>query len=128
MIDWLKTFHDSAVGGAWSFLVRGVIRLVNSDNERDLRLYLIHTGLLGPRVPSIRKMTGVISVFRDCLIEGRRPLQGEEVEGNNRSVMPLDILGRTRATLTRSTSSILARKSSGNLFNTRRDGDRSLEL
>ena len=42
--------------------------------------------------------------------------------------MPLDILGRTRATLTRSTSSILARKSSGNLFNARRDGDRSLEL
>ena len=23
-------------GGAWPFLVRGVVRLVNSDNERDL--------------------------------------------------------------------------------------------
>ena len=25
-------------GGAWPFLVRGVICLVNSDNERDLNL------------------------------------------------------------------------------------------
>jgi len=26
------------IGGAWSFLVRGLLCLVNSDNERDLDL------------------------------------------------------------------------------------------
>lgn len=37
-IDRLKLFLDSVGGGAWPFLVGGVICLVNSDNERDLRL------------------------------------------------------------------------------------------
>ena len=37
-IDRLKIFLDSMGGGAWPFLVRGVICLVNSDNERDLTL------------------------------------------------------------------------------------------
>ena len=37
-IDRLKIFLDSMGGGAWPFLVRGVICLVNSDNERDLIL------------------------------------------------------------------------------------------
>ena len=37
--------------------------------------------------------------------------------------MPLDVLGRTRATLTHATSTTLARQSSGNLDNVRRDGD-----
>ena len=32
-------------GGAWSFLVGGVICLVNSDNERDLNLLNSQTGL-----------------------------------------------------------------------------------
>jgi len=35
-MDRLKSFLDIASGGAWPFLVRGVICLVNSDNERDL--------------------------------------------------------------------------------------------
>jgi len=35
MIDRLKPFLDFLTGGAWPFLVRGVILLVNSDNERD---------------------------------------------------------------------------------------------
>ena len=35
-IDRLKFFLDSMHGGAWPFLVGGVICLVNSDNERDL--------------------------------------------------------------------------------------------
>jgi hypothetical protein len=38
-----------------------------------------------------------------------------EVGGNNRSVMPLDVLGRTRATLTGSTSSSWAPTGLGNL-------------
>lgn len=33
-------FHDSSGSGAWPFLVRGVICLVNSDNERDLNLLI----------------------------------------------------------------------------------------
>ncbi len=37
-IDRLKIFLDSMGGGAWPFLVGGVICLVNSDNERDLSL------------------------------------------------------------------------------------------
>jgi hypothetical protein len=32
-------------GGAWPFLVGGVICLVNSDNERDLNLLNSHTYL-----------------------------------------------------------------------------------
>ncbi len=37
-IDRLKIFLDSMGGGAWSFLVGGLICLVNSVNERDLSL------------------------------------------------------------------------------------------
>ena len=46
MIDRLKSFLDFTEGGAWSFLVRGVIRLVNSVNERDLNLLIKVQGLL----------------------------------------------------------------------------------
>ena len=51
-IDRLKIFLDFAGGGAWPFLVGGVICLVNSVNERDLDLlnrphnHLLVTGLL----------------------------------------------------------------------------------
>ena len=34
----MKIFLDYLVGGAWPFLVGGVICLVNSVNERDLSL------------------------------------------------------------------------------------------
>ncbi len=37
-IDRLKIFLGSMGGGAWPFLVGGVICLVNSVNERDLDL------------------------------------------------------------------------------------------
>ena len=37
-IDRLKIFLDSMGGGAWPFLVGGVICLVNSVNEQDLDL------------------------------------------------------------------------------------------
>ncbi len=37
-IDRLKIFLDSMGGGAWPFLVGGVICLVNSVNERGLDL------------------------------------------------------------------------------------------
>ena len=36
----MKFFHDLVNGGAWPFLVRGVICQVYSDNERDLNLLI----------------------------------------------------------------------------------------
>src|SRR6202000_2573531 len=51
-----------------------------------------------------------------------------EVRGNNRSVMPLDVLGRTRATLTEPTSSSPWSKGLGNLVKLCRAGDRALQL
>ena len=100
-------------GGAWPFLVGGVICLVNSVNERD---------------PRLLNSVGNAYALLFLLLRGTFGDQPKEVGGNNRSVMPLDVLGRTRATLTHSTSSILPRKGSGNLYNLCRDGDRSLEL
>ena len=51
-----------------------------------------------------------------------------EVGGNNRSVMPLDVLGRTRATLTKPASISPYPKGLGNLVKLGRDGDRALQL
>ncbi len=51
-----------------------------------------------------------------------------EVRGNNRSVMPLDALGRTRATLTSSSSLQPGPEGLGNLFKSRRAGDRLLQF
>ena len=45
-IDRLKIFLDSMGGGAWPFLVGGVICLVNSVNERDLGLLNSSTKIL----------------------------------------------------------------------------------
>ena len=45
-IDRLKIFLDSMGGGAWPFLVGGVICLVNSVNERDLDLLNSRLNLL----------------------------------------------------------------------------------
>lgn len=36
-----ELFLDSSNGGAWPFLVGGVICLVDSDNERDLYLKIV---------------------------------------------------------------------------------------
>ena len=51
-IDRLKIFLDSMGGGAWPFLVGGVICLVNSVNERDL--YLLNSPL---QVSAWRRLT-----------------------------------------------------------------------
>ena len=75
-------------GGAWPFLVGGVICLVYFDNERDLNLLNSNTYLR----------------ISDSFLAGLCAFQRKEVRGNNRSVMPLDVLGCTRATLMRSTS------------------------
>ena len=51
-IDRLKIFLDSMGGGAWPFLVGGVICLVNSVNERDLYLLNSSANSLGSPVTS----------------------------------------------------------------------------
>ena len=51
-IDRLKFFHDFMGGGAWPFLVRGSICLVNSDNERDLNLLSSEAGLAAGSIAS----------------------------------------------------------------------------
>ena len=80
-------------GGAWPFLVGGVICLVNSVNERDLNLLNSHT------------ISRIVTDFLEGLL-----VFNQSQEGNNRSVMPLDVLGRTRATLSDSASHNLNRK------------------
>jgi hypothetical protein len=82
-------------GGAWPFLVGGVICLVNSVNERD------HC-LLNSPLSEFSLSAG--------FLEGRAFYQMQEDSGYNRSVMPLDVLGRTRATLMHSTSFTLAER------------------
>ena len=83
------------VGGAWPFLVGGVICLVNSVNERDRCL-----------LNSPASEFSLTEVF----LEGRAFSSMQEDSGDNRSVMPLDVLGRTRATLMHSTSCFLGRE------------------
>ena len=75
-------FLDLVGGGAWPILVGGVTRLVNFDNERD------PSCLVGTKCINI----GVFPIWTvSCRLK--------EVSGEIRSVMPLDTLGGTRATL-----------------------------
>ncbi len=69
-------------GGAWPFLVGGAICLVNSDNERG---------------SSLLNSSPIDSVGVNFL-EGQVAFSHTRLS-NNRSVMPLDVRGRTRATL-----------------------------
>ena len=80
-------------GGAWPFLVGGAICLVNSDNERD-------SSLLN---------SSLIPFVGANFLEGQVAFSHTRLS-NNRSVMPLDVRGRTRATLKESTCVSLARK------------------
>ena len=99
-------------GGAWPFLVGGVICLVNSVNERD---------------PCLLNSPVSESSLTAGFLEGRAFYQMQEDRGYNRSVMPLDVLGRTRATLMHATSfDDPGSRGLGNLLNVHRDRDRSL--
>ena len=100
-------------GGAWPFLVGGVICLVNSDNERDS--VLLNSSRVSP-----------------CCCAGELFLEGLAAASrtrlsNNRSVMPLDVLGRTRATLKGSACFPFPR-GTGNPLNPLRGRDRGLQL
>ena len=97
-------------GGAWPFLVGGAICLVNSDNERD---------------SSLLNSSPVVLAGANFL-EGQVALSHTRLS-NNRSVMPLDVRGRTRATMSRSTSVFYPRpKGRGNPLNPTRARDREL--
>ena len=82
MIDNLKGFLDLGSGGAWSFFVGGLSCQVYSGNERGLHLFVC-------------VMFQLICYYVPC---GTIVFYAGEVGGNNRSVMPFDVLGRTRAT------------------------------
>ena len=76
-------------GGAWPFLVGGAICLVNSDNERD-------SGLLTSRRVVLYRPRPVAR--RNFFLEGSVASSHKKLS-NNRSVMPLDVLGRTSANM-----------------------------
>ena len=93
-------------GGAWPFLVGGAICLVNSDNERD-------SSLLN---------SSPIQFVGANFLEGQVAFSHTRLS-NNRSVMPLDVRGRTRATLKESTCVFPGLEGSGNPLNLLRARD-----
>ena len=96
-------------GGAWPFLVGGAICLVNSDNERDSSLLnSSSTPLVGAN-----------------FLEGQVAFSHTRLS-NNRSVMPLDVRGRTRATLKESACFCPGPEGLGNPLNLLRARDWSL--
>ena len=98
-------------GGAWPFLVGGAICLVNSDNERD---------------SSLLNSSPILLRVGANFLEGQVAFSHARLS-NNRSVMPLDVRGRTRATMSRSTSVFYPRpKGRGNPLNPTRARDREL--
>jgi hypothetical protein len=99
-------------GGAWPFLVGGAICLVNSDNERDSHLLTRRLDLYAPG--------------GQIFLEGQAAPSRTRLS-NNRSVMPLDVLGRTRATLKESACRPWP-KGSGNPLNLLRAWDWGLQL
>ena len=103
-------------GGAWPFLVGGVICLVNSDNERD-------SGLLNSR-PAPPCLAAPRHTF---FLEGLTASSCTRWS-NNRSVMPLDVLGCTRVTLKGSACLCPWPRGPGNPLNPLRGRDRSLQL
>ena len=98
-------------GGAWPFLVGGAICLVNSDNERD-------SSLLN---------SSPILVRRCNFLEGQVAFSHTRLS-NNRSVMPLDVRGRTRATLKESACFCPGLERLGNPLNLLRARDWGLQL
>jgi hypothetical protein len=125
-------------GGAWPFLVGGAICLVNSVNERDLGLLNSYAdpAIQNPAAGEFGSALGRVGGCRGNPVprdlpqrseplpvgrSGRRPrfleglpaFQPTEARGNNRSVMPLDVLGRTRATLIETASPSASAEGSG---------------
>jgi hypothetical protein len=123
-------------GGAWPFLVGGVICLVNSDNERDSSLLTRRHFDLVPVLPAGGR-GGLPFAFPPPVsgrmvtdfLEGQAPYRRARLS-NNRSVMPLDVRGRTRATLKASACVFTCPGPTGpgNPLNRFRARDRGLQL
>ena len=109
-------------GGAWPFLVTGAICLVNSDNKRDSSLLNRRNlwYLDGPRL----RNAGFY--YRHIFLEEQAASSRTRLS-NNRPVMPLDVLGRTRATLKES-ACFPWPKGPGNPLNLLRARDWGLQL
>lgn len=108
---WLSIFKDYIVSVSLS--VGGAICLVNSDNERD-------SGMLTSYATPERSAS-------PNFLEGQVAFSHPRLS-NNRSVMPLDVRGCTRATLTGSACAYPTPAGAGNPLNPIRDGDRGLQL
>ena len=67
LTDW-ELFLDSVGGGAWPFLVGGVICLVNSDNERDS--VLLNSWIVLRAIQILLRGTGCRLAARDWAITG----------------------------------------------------------
>ena len=100
-------------GGAWPFLVGGAICLVNSDNERD-------SGMLTSYATPERSAS-------PNFLEGQVAFSHPRLS-NNRSVMPLDVRGCTRATLEGAACFQPLPKGIGKPLKPFRDRDRELQL
>ncbi len=98
-------------GGAWPFLVGGVICLLNCDNERDLNL-----------LNSQARIRRVAWLLRGTI--GSSRWKFEAITG----LWCPYVLGRTRATLTEPTSTSPWPEGLGNLVKLCRAGDRALQL
>ncbi|DAA15267.1 TPA: hypothetical protein BOS_23211 [Bos taurus] len=100
-----KSLGSGGIGGA--------ICLVNSDNERD-------SGMLTSYATPERSAS-------PNFLEGQVAFSHPRLS-NNRSVMPLDVRGCTRATLTGSACAYPTPAGAGNPLNPIRDGHRGLQL
>ena len=85
-------------GGAWPFFVREAICQINFDNERDSNL--LNRWNVPWHIP-------------DYFLEGQIACSNTKWS-KNRSVMPLDVQGRTRATLKTKACIIPCSKELGN--------------
>ena len=100
-------------GGAWPFLVGGAICLVNSDNERDSSL--LNSSGTPTKGPRFNFLEGQVAFSHTRL-------------SNNRSVTPLDVRGRTCATMNGSTCLLPCPRGLGNPLNPVRTRDWGLQL
>ena len=136
LTDW-ELFLDSVGGGAWPFLVGGVICLVNSDNERDLSLLISDANDYIRKERVFIKALGLTwrfnrktcfhllefwsfwsNKFDNDFLEGHLVFNQGKFEAITGLWCPLDVLGCTRATLIRSTSTEdLIRKDWVNFWN-----------
>lgn len=117
-------------GGAWPFLVGGAICQVNSDNGRDSDLITRRTyGISKVRRRGLcarRRARFLLPAYNKFFLEGQVASSRTRLS-NNRSVMPLDVLGRTRATLKESACPPWP-KGPGNPLNLLRARDWGLQL